>query len=392
MISVSAAQAFMTAQGIDAWILSDFRGSNPLLWHGLGGTRSTTRRLFLIIGRSGPPTVLAHPIDHSRLNGLPFDLVGYRSWQQMRERLTALMNGSRRIAVEYSPEGSVPTVSWVDAGTVDLFRSWGLEIVSSADLFQVSAAAWDDQALASHLQVCPIVVAIKDEAFELIRQAHRQGARVTDYDVQQFILHEFARHAVETENRPIVATNADSGNPHYEPTAAGATPIQPGDWILIDLWACLPGERNIFADITWVGFAGSAVPPVMQTVFEVVTHARDRVIDTLMTAWQRGDELQGWQLDQVARDHIVAAGYGRAFVHQTGHSLAPGRQLHGWGVNLDNLQTHDTRTILPRTGFSIEPGIYLPAFGVRSEVNAFVDPITGPRITTPVQRDVILLA
>jgi Xaa-Pro aminopeptidase len=215
---------------------------------------------------------------------------------------------------------------------------------------------------------------------------------VTDYGVQQFILHEFARHTVETENRPIVATNADSGNPHYEPTAAGATPIQPGDWILIDLWARLPGEENIFADITWVGFAGSVVPPAIRAVFEVVTDARDRVIDTLMTAWQRGDELQGWQLDQVARDHIAAAGYGDAFVHQTGHSLAPGGKLHGWGVNLDNLQTHDTRTILPRTGFSIEPGIYLPAFGVRSEVNAFVDPVTGPRITTPIQRDVILLA
>jgi Xaa-Pro dipeptidase len=186
MISVSAAQAFMTAHGIDAWILSDFRGSNPLLWHGLGGRRPTTRRLFLILARSSPPTVLAHPIDHARLSGLPVEIVEYRSWQQMRERLSALMNGSRRIAVEYSPEGNVPTVSWIDAGTLDLFRSWGLEIVSSADLFQVSAAAWNDQALASHLQVCPILAAIKDEAFDLIRQAHGRGARVTDYDVTRF--------------------------------------------------------------------------------------------------------------------------------------------------------------------------------------------------------------
>jgi Xaa-Pro dipeptidase len=236
------------------------------------------------------------------------------------------------------------------------------------------------------------VAAVKDEAFQLIRQAHRRGTCVTEHDVQRFILDEFARHALETENRPIVATNAHSGNPHYEPTTDSAAPIRPGDWILIDLWARCPGEPNVFADITWVGFAGSAVPPAMRAVFEIVTGARDRVIDTLIQAWQRGYQLQGWQLDQVAREHIAAAGYGDYFIHPTGHSLAPGGKLHGWGVNLDNLQTHDTRAILPRTGFSIEPGIYLPTFGVRSEVNAFVDPLAGPRITTPLQRDVILLA
>jgi Xaa-Pro dipeptidase len=323
---------------------------------------------------------------------VPFDRLGYRSWQEMQERLTVLLAGYRRIAVEYAPEGSIPAVSWIDGGTLDLLRSWGLEIVSSADLVQVAATAWDDRALTSHLQASALVAAIKDQAFQLIRQAHRRQACVTDYDVQQFILQEFARLALETENRPIVAANAHSGNPHYEPTSDGAAPIRPGDWILIDLWARVPGERNVFADITWAGFAGSAVPPAMQVVFDVVTAARDRVIARLTEAWQRGDRLQGWQLDQVAREHIAAAGYGDHFVHQTGHSLAPGGRLHGWGVNLDNLQTHDTRAILPRTGFSIEPGIYLAAFGVRSEVNVFVDPLAGPRVTTPIQREVVLLA
>ena len=228
-------------------------------------------------------------------------------------------------------------------------------------------------------------------AFNYIRQSIASGQAATEFDVQELILSELGRRKLETENRPIVAANSHSGDPHYEPIAEQNAPIRSGDWILVDLWARHPGPANVFADITWVAYAGAEVPHRHRQVFEIVKSARDAVIRHLAHAWERGERVQGWQLDRLARDRIAEEGFGEHFVHRTGHSIGPGGRLHAPGVNLDDYDTHDTRTILPRAGFSIEPGIYLPEFGVRLEVNAYMDPQGGPRITTPIQNDVVCL-
>src|SRR3712207_3217561 len=293
--------------------------------------------------------------------------------------------------MEYSPGGANPAASWVDAGTIDLIRGLGLEIVSSADIFQATAAAWSDAALASHLDACRLVSEVRDVAFSYIRQSIGFGRSITEFDVQELIVSEFGRRNLETENRPIVAVNSHSGNPHYEPTSEHNALIRTGDWILVDLWARHPGHANVFADMTWVAYAGAEVPPRHRQIFDVVKSARDTVIRHLASAWERGERVQGWQLDRLARDRIAGEGFGDYFVHRTGHSIGPGGKLHALGANLDDYDTHDTRAILPRAGFSIEPGVYLPEFGVRLEVNAYMDPQRGPRIPTPTQDDVVLL-
>jgi Xaa-Pro dipeptidase len=391
MFSLDAAKAFMRREGIDAWLLCDFRGSNPIFWHVFGRTRSTTRRAFLMIPRDGAPILLGHSVDQDAFRDAIFEKTFYRSWTEMHDQLSTILRGKTELAIEYSSEGSIPTVAWVDAGTVELLRSWGHRIVSSADLFQVSAAAWDDLAIDSHKRACPLVSGIKDAAFDLIRHALKNGRSITEYDVQQYIAEEFVKHNLETEDVPIVAVNSHSGDPHYEPRASSSAQIRDGDWLLIDLWARFPGENNVFSDITWVAYAGATLPPHFGEVFDVVRGARDKAVELLKSSWAEKRVLQGWEVDKITRDYIAAAGFGDFFVHRTGHSIGPGKTLHALGVNIDNLETKDTRLILPRVGFSIEPGIYLPEFGVRLEINVFIDPVAGPITTTPIQTEVILL-
>jgi Xaa-Pro aminopeptidase len=391
MLSLHTAQQFMRENGIDAWLLCDYRGNNQLLWQALGVARNPTRRAFLIVPRSGEPLLLTHIVDQFFFHDVILPKRIYKGWVEMREILRAALGDASKLALEYSAEGGVPTVSWVDAGTVELLRSWGHEIVSSADLFQVAAAAWDDFAIDSHKRACGLVAGVKDAAFDRVRSVIHAGRTISEYELQQFILAEFARLGLETEGQPIVQANGNSGTVHYEPTAETSAAIGFGDWLLIDIWARFPGERNVYSDIAWGAYAGREIPPMLQRVFDIVRAARDAALAAIRESWERGDALQGWQVDDVARDIIVAAGFGDRFHHRTGHSMGPGRRLHALGVNLDNLETHDTRQILPRTGFSIEPGIYLPDFGVRLEINVFIDPISGPSVTTPIQDQIVRL-
>jgi len=292
--------------------------------------------------------------------------------------------------MEYSPGGTVPGLSWVDAGTIDLVRGLGLEVVSAGNVFQVAAAAWDDRALRSHLSAAKTVESIKDEAFAFITATVDRG--VTEYDVQELIMTRFTAENLETEDRPVVAVNAHSGDPHYEPTRSAHSQIARGDWVLIDLWARAPGDANIFSDITWVGYVGEEPPPKHLEVFSVVKAARDAVVNRLRTAWDQNEPIQGYQLDRVARDLVSKQGYGPKFIHRTGHSIGPGQNLHALGVNLDDFETRDTRLIVPGIGFSVEPGIYLDEFGVRLEVNVFVDPKNGPTVTSSIQDSILRLA
>ncbi len=388
-----AIQAFMREQRIDGWLLYDFRGSNPVLAQVLprAEKRWTTRRAVLFIPAGGDPVLLAHGIDWNQFEDVDVARERYLSWRDLRDWLTRTLAGRNRVAMEYAPGGTLPVVSIVDAGTVELVRSLGVEVVSSANLIQAFVARWSDEAYRTHLAVSKQVAAIKDQAFGLIRERLAAGRAVNEYEAQQQILAQFTEAGFETDSAPIVAVNAHSGDPHFEVSATSPAPIQRGDWVLIDLWARQPGQHNIFSDITWVGFAGRDVPARHREVFGVVKAARDAALKRAVDGWRGKDRVQGWQLDDAARGVIVAAGFEPFIRHRTGHSLSPGPAVHGMGMNLDNLETHDTRDMLPGIGFTIEPGIYTPDFGVRLEINVFVDPSTGPLVTSCLQDDIVQL-
>jgi Xaa-Pro dipeptidase len=380
------AQRYMQIHGIDGWLVCDFRGSNDVMWQLLGARASTTRRAFLFLPRTGRPEALVHAVDRPQLDPLLCDDVTYYlSWRDMEDWLKGRCASRKTLALEYSPECAIPTMSIVDAGLVERIRSFGSELVSSADLYQSVLATWDDESLQSHLEAVEEVVASLTGALHLVRSRVEASVAVTEYDVQAYLMDQFDKRHLETDDPPIVAVNENSGNPHYEPNEHQHSRIERGDWLLIDLWARQPGPGNVFADITWVAYVGRDVPRRFQEIFAIVAGARDSVVQALKEAWAHGVVLAGWQLDDVARSYIEQRGFGQYFVHRTGHSIGPGENLHALGVNLDNLETHDSRQVLPKVGFSVEPGIYLPDFGVRTEIDVFMDPADGPRVTTPIQ-------
>jgi Xaa-Pro aminopeptidase len=391
MIDLDLARSHMREQDIDGWLLYDFRGSNPVFWRAFGETRLTTRRNFLYVPAEGPPVCLVHGIDELLFTDCPFEQVKYLTWKDMAESVKRVIGRGRRIAVEYSPGGAIPMHSFVDGGTLEWLRELGYEVVSSADLYQTAVARWSDEAVASHRKACDVVVGIKDEAFEFIRAGLAEKRPLTEHAVQEFIQNRFREEGLIWDHGPVVGVNKNSGDPHYEPSADNPQPVRMGDWILIDLWAKYPGDQDVYCDITWTAFAGTEVPEKHQQIFDIVTAARDAALGKLQKAWSDGEMLMGWQVDDAARKVISKAGYGVFFTHRLGHSMGPAPHPHALGANLDNFETHDTRTLIPGTGFSIEPGIYLPEFGVRSEIDVYIDPTDGPISTTPIQREVILV-
>jgi Xaa-Pro aminopeptidase len=392
MANWSELQQYMQQQRIDGWLLYDFRGNNSIFAQVLPGKRWTTRRAVLHIPAQGEPVLLAHRIDEHQFKKLEIKIEWYLSWQDFRECLGRRLSGGGRVAMEYVPGGSLPVVSIIDAGTIEMIRSLGVEVVSSANLIQMQVARWSPQARKLHEQASAEVTKIKDDAFQLIRDHLAKGKAVNEHQVQQHILKRFAEAGLETSEPPIVAINAHSGDPHFEPSATNPSPINKGDWLLLDLWARRPGDENVYSDITWMAYAGKEMPAKHREVYETVRAARDAALTRAEKAWKAKERLQGWQIDEAAREVIIAAGYKQFIRHRTGHSLSPGPAVHGVGVNIDNLETHDTREVLPGIGFTIEPGIYLPEFGVRMEIDVFVDPQAGPVVTSCRQQDIVLLA
>lgn len=390
MIDLKAARDYMQSHDIDGWLMYDFRANNPVLWQVLGGTQSTSRRNYVWVPARDEAVCLIHVIDRLLFEGAPFPKREYLTWQEMHGALQDLLAGCERVAMEYSPNGALPMHAFVDAGTIELIQSFGLEVVSSADLFQVAAARWSKKSVDLHRKACIEVLAVKDAAFDYIRENLGREA-LNEYEVQQFIRGEFDRRGLVTDHGPIVGVNSHAGDPHYEPDAENYAPIRDGDWILIDLWAKYPDPEAVYCDITFTGFAGSDVPDRFRKIFDLVTGARDRAIEVLKDAWVEGTVLQGWQVDDACRKHISDAGYGEYFRHRTGHSMGPAPSPHALGANIDNLETHDTRRLIAGVGFSIEPGIYLPDFGVRSEVDVYIDEAEGPSVTTEIQTEPILV-
>ncbi|MBW3600719.1 MAG: M24 family metallopeptidase [Planctomycetes bacterium] len=371
---LSAVQAAIREFGFDGWLMCDFRGSNPLARRILkiDEAAHATRRFCYFIPASGTPQKLVHQIEAGVLDHLPGEKEVYLRWQELEEGVARLMTGQARVAMEYSPRNAIPYVGRVDAGTIELVRSAGTEVVSSGDLIQVFEAAWTDEQWNLHQQASRLTLATFDRAWSFIAEQVRSGGDIRETTVQQLIMDQLGKGRLVTDHPPIVAVGPHSGNPHFAPTPGpDDAPLRKGDYVLIDLWAKRDAPHAVYSDLTRVGYLGESVPDQYERIFQIVASARDAAIDRVRKAMAADEPLQGFQVDDAAREVIEQAGYGDYFVHRTGHSI--GQETHGNGANIDNLETHETRRILPRTCFSIEPGIYLPEFGVRSEVDVFIN-------------------
>lgn len=383
--AVEQAQEFMARRRIPAWLLYDYRGSNPVFRSVVGPITHVTRPSWCLIPRKGPPQLLVHHVDAGKFAALGVDLRTFSSRHEMARLLGSLVAGYGSVAMEYSPKGVLPRASRVDAGTVELVRSLGVRVTSSADLFQYAAQRWSAEQLASHRDAAARLTAIVERAFVLIRDSSRSP---TEWEVAEFIRREYAREGMETDAGPVVAVNAHGSDPHFDPVQEDVRSIRQSDWVLIDLWAKRLGLDTIYADITWVGYVGDKVPPQHRKAFNLVLKARDSALDFVALRSRKGQRIRGWEVDRVARNVIQKAGYAKFFTHRLGHSL--GGEVHGDAVNLDSWETKDTRELLPGLGFTIEPGVYLPEFGMRSEIDVYLSE-RGPEVTTPPQRDVVLL-
>jgi Xaa-Pro dipeptidase len=389
MFDLSAIQDALRRFGFDGWLLAEFRGSNVLARRvlGLDGKALTSRRLFYFIPANGPPLKLVHRIERGVLDHLPGEKIVYLRWMELEEGIKTLVSGTNVLAMEYSPRNANPYVSKVDAGTYQLVSSMGPWIVSSGDLIQLFEATWDEDQWRMHLEAETITTSAYDMAWSLIAERTRRGGTIGEAEVQAAIMEFFRSHGATSDHGPIVGVGPHSGDPHYEPNAANDTPIKQGDFVLIDLWAKLDKPRAVYSDLTRVGFVGASVPQKYQDIFDIVANARDAAIALVKEAFAQRRPLHGWEVDDAARQVITDGGFGEFFVHRTGHSI--GQETHGNGANMDDLETHDERLVLPRTCFSVEPGIYRDAFGVRSEINVYIDAAGTVHVTGGLQTSVV---
>jgi Xaa-Pro aminopeptidase len=376
-------QRALRDSGLDGWLLYDFHGSNPIATRLTGvdrGAHLTTRRWYYLIPRDGEPRALVHAIERHNLDMLPGRKIVYGRREQLESGLTELLQGARRVAMEYSPDCAIPYVSRIDAGTAEAVRARGVEIVSSGDLVQAFEAVWTPAQLETHRVASDALYRIKDKAFAAAAAAAKTGTPLTEYQLQQQMVGWFADEGLVSDSAPVVAVGPHAGDPHYLPTAASASLIAPDQLLLLDLWGKLEQPGAVFADITWVGFTGRTVPAPMAKAFDAAARARDAAVALVQAAARDGRDLRGWEVDRAARTVLVDAGFEAQVLHRTGHSL--GESVHGNGAHLDDFETHDERRLLPGTGFTVEPGVYLDDFGVRTEINVFRGDreavVTGP--------------
>lgn len=400
-------QAALTEAKLDGWLFYDFRGSDPLAYRilKLDQRGITTRRWFYYIPATGEPVKLVHSIERGKLDQLPGKKLIFLPWQQLHEYLRETLTGqpangrnaarrtgvARRIAMQYSPNNDIPYMSRVDAGTVELIRSFGVEPVASADLVQRFEAALSDEQKQSHMEAADKIHRIIMDGFTEIARRMRAGEPTTEYDIQQFMERRFAEENLTNDNDPpIIAVNANAANPHYQPTREINAPVRRGDFVLFDVWGKLKKPGAIYADQTWTGYVGESVPAEFKRIFDIVKEARDAAAKFVQESARAGRSIKGADVDDVSRGVIKRAGYGAQFLHRTGHSI--GEEVHGNGANIDNLETKDSRRIIARTCFSIEPGIYLEGkFGVRSEIDMYVSERDAQVTGQPVQTEIVAI-
>jgi Xaa-Pro dipeptidase len=391
-VDVPDIQAALVADGLDGWLLYDFRGLNPIAADITAVARQAghlaTRRWFYLIPAAGEPRKLVHAIERNSLAHLPGQTERYAGREQLEEALRRLLAGLKRVAMEYSPKCAIPYVARVDAGTIELVKQAGVEVVSSGDLIQRFAAIWDDRAIETHREAAERLYRIKDRAFAEIRDRIAGGTATTEYDIQQKMVAWFAEEGLVSDSPPNVSAAENAGNPHYLPTADAHRAIGQDELVLLDLWGKLEQPGAVFADITWMGFTGPRAPDRHVKAFAAVAAARDAAVALVQRAVAAGQQLRGWQVDRAASAVLRNAGYAEAILHRTGHSL--GETVHGNGVNMDDYETHDDRRLLPGTGFTIEPGVYFGDFGIRSEINMIVQ-ARDAVVTGPLQTEIVAL-
>ena len=391
-LDVGAIQAALAADGIDGWLLYDFRGLNPLATDvtGVGrqGGHLATRRWYYLIPATGEPRGLVHKIEKNSLAHLPGTSARYAGRDQLESGLRTLLAGMRKVAMEYSPGCAIPYVARVDAGTIELVRQSGVDVVSSGDLIQRFSTVWDEDALASHRQASEKLYRVKDQAFEAAARRLRDRVATTEYDIQQLMVGWFRDEGLLSTDEPNVSAAENSGNPHYLPTATSHRAIRADEILLLDLWGKLNRPGAVFADITWMGFTGRNVPERFVRAFAAIRDARDAGVELVQQSMRAGRDLRGWEVDRAASQVLKDAGYADAILHRTGHSL--GESVHGNGVNMDDYETHDDRRLIPGTGFTIEPGVYFEDFGVRTEINMTVS-ARDAAVTGPLQQEILAL-
>jgi len=388
-LNLSEMQSDLRAAGLHGWLFYDFRGRDPIAQHILAlppGMR--TRRWFYFVPAKGTPKKLVHKIETESLAAVPGETLYYSAQEELRGNLKKLIGRAKKIAMQYSPKNEIPYVAMVDAGTIELVRSTGAKVVSSADLVQKHDAVWSPEQLESHLYAAKHVDRIVAEAFQLAARGVREGKPQTEHGLKEWILQQFAAAGLTADEGPDIAVNAHASDPHYGPSADRPTPIKEGDLLLLDVWAKRNISGSVYYDITWVGYLGAKPPEKIAKVFRAVRDARDKAVDLILSTIAKGKPLQGWQVDKAARSVIEKAGYGKYFIHRTGHNI--GTSVHGNGANMDGIETHDVRHLIPGTCTSIEPGIYLPEFGIRSEVNVYVGEKEA-RVTGAIQKELLAL-
>jgi Xaa-Pro aminopeptidase len=388
-MNLPAIQAALRERNIDAWLFYDHHHRDPIAYHilGLPDGLMVTRRWYYLIPAKGEPTKLVHKIESGHLDTLPGKKLLYSGWQELFDQIRSLLAAHRDIAMQYSPNNLVFTVSLVDGGTLEMIRGLGKNVVSSGDLVAQFEATWNDEQIKTHFAARDAVDAITAEAFKEIGRRVRNGG-TNEHAIQQWFMESFRRENLVTDDPPIVAVNANSGNPHYEPHAGTSAPIREGDFVLLDVWAKKNVPEAVYYDITWTGFVGKAPSDRMREVFTIVRDARNEGVKTVQEAIGAERGIAGWEVDRAVRNHIKKAGFGDYFIHRTGHSI--GTDVHANGANMDDLEIHDERRILPNSCFSIEPGVYLPEFGVRSEVNVLVRPGSA-EVTGKIQSEIVII-
>jgi Xaa-Pro aminopeptidase len=366
-MNLSEIQAALRERGQQAWLFYDHHHRDPIAYHilALSETTMVTRRWFYLVPAQGEPVKLVHRIESHHLDSLPGSKREYSAWEELWQNLQAMLEPYRSLVMQYSPNNQIPYISLVDGGMLELVRSFDKQIVSSANLVAKFEAVLSDEEIATHFKARDAIDKIVAAAFQEIGRRVRNGG-TDEYAIQQWILEAFARENLQTVDPPNVSAGPHSGDPHYEPSAEKSAPIQKGEFVLLDIWGKLKQPDSVYYDITWTGVIGTPSDK-QREVFQIVRDGRDVGINKVKRAFEAGQTIHGWEVDHAVREFIKSKGYGQQFIHRTGHSI--GRDIHANGANLDNLETKDDREILPNTCFSVEPGIYLPEFGVRSEIN-----------------------
>ncbi len=390
-MDLQAIKDALLSQGIDGWLFYDFHDRDPIAARVLemDTNRFASRRWFYYIPAEGEPQKLVHAIEQWRCDHLPGEKHVYLQWQQLHDSLNSMLGPAKKVAMQYSPNNAIPYVSIVDAGTVDLVRSFGIDVVSSADLVSIFESHLDEKDRQSHVEAANILQNVKDKAFEEIAKRIKDGNNPTEHEIQSFMHDMFRENNMTWDDGPIVAVNEHAGDPHFEPTPDNSHTMKEDDLVLIDLWAKKDEPGAIYYDVTWMGYIGTEVPDKIQKMFDIVAKARDTGLELVKARFEADEPVHGWEVDSAVRKIIEDAGYGRYFIHRTGHNIA--EEVHGNGAHLDNLETKDERQIIKGSCFSIEPGIYIPEenIGFRSEIDVFVKDDGTVEVYGPIQENVI---